>query len=68
MKFDSGETVRDSEKIDFVGTEIDRDSAAMTKNLTEMKSDWTEMIRDGTENDFVGAEISCVGTEITTSF
>ena len=58
MKFDGREMT-------CVTSEIDCNSAAMTKNLTEMKSCWTEMDRVGKEIDFVGTEINCDSAAMT---
>ena len=48
-----------------VSTEIAWDTAAMTKNLTEMKLVVEEIASVNTEMSCVGTEIDFVGTEMT---
>lgn len=71
MKFDGQEIDCVGTEIPRVSMEIVRDPAAMTKNLTEMKSVRAEITRVrsemscvSTEIDFVGTEMNCDGTEI----
>lgn len=51
----------------LVSPEINRDTAEMTKNMTETKSRSSEIICVNTEIDFAAKEMTCDGTEINSA-